>query len=84
MIPDIGPVMAECLVLLGYSHTIRLKGKDPVRLLDTPEERLGFWLDPCVEGQKTGLGSSFPHDELEEGVEKVVGSWRGLPSLARC
>lgn len=51
MIPDIGPVMAGCLVFLGYSHPSQLKGKDPAHLLNTLEVRLGYWVDLCVEDQ---------------------------------
>jgi hypothetical protein len=50
-IPDIGPAMAECLVLLGYSHPRELQGANPAKLLDNLEERLGYWVDPCVEDE---------------------------------
>jgi hypothetical protein len=50
-IPDIGPVMAECLVLLGYSRLEDFQGRDPAGLLDDLETRLGYWVDPCVEDQ---------------------------------
>lgn len=50
-IPDIGPVMAECLVLLGYFRLEEFVGQDPAHLLDELEARLGYWVDPCVEDQ---------------------------------
>lgn len=50
-IPDIGPVMAECLVLLGCSRLDEFAGEDPAHLLDELETILGYWVDPCVEDQ---------------------------------
>lgn len=50
-IPDIGPVMAQTLVRLRFSHPNQLMGRDPACLLDELEGRLGYWVDPCVEDQ---------------------------------
>ena len=79
MIPDIGPVVAECLVPLGYSHPIQLKGKDPARLLDTFEERSRFWVLYFQRDFETSC--SFDGTSMPAGIQlvglsgKMITSW---------
>lgn len=48
-IPSIGPRMAEALVELGYYSLVELRDEDGADLVNRYEQRLGYWVDPCVE-----------------------------------
>lgn len=50
-VPSIGIKFAEDLVFLGYFSLNELKEKDGAKLTDEYEQRLGYWVDPCVEDQ---------------------------------
>lgn len=48
-IPSIGPKMAEAMVMLGYFSLDEVRDEDGADLLNRYEERMGYWVDPCVE-----------------------------------
>ena len=50
-VPSVGIKFAEDLVFLGYYSLQELKEKDGAKLTDEFEEKLGYWVDPCVEDQ---------------------------------
>jgi len=50
-LPSIGIRFAHDLISLGYYSLKELRGKNPARLLDRLERKLGAWIDPCVEDQ---------------------------------
>ncbi len=50
-IPSIGIKFAEDLVFLGFYTLDELKDKDSAKLIDTYEQKVGYWVDPCVEDQ---------------------------------
>jgi hypothetical protein len=50
-VPSIGIKFAEDLVFLGYYSLSQLKNKDGAKLTDEYEQKLGYWVDPCVEDQ---------------------------------
>ncbi|HLP94895.1 MAG TPA: helix-hairpin-helix domain-containing protein [Saprospiraceae bacterium] len=50
-VPSVGIKFAEDLVFLGYYSLNELKDKDGATLTDEYENKLGYWVDPCVEDQ---------------------------------
>ena len=50
-IPSIGIKFAEDLVFLGYYSLDELKNKNGANLTDNYEQKIGYWIDPCVEDQ---------------------------------
>jgi hypothetical protein len=50
-VPSVGIKFAEDLVFLGYYSLNELKHKDGAKLTDEYEQKLGYWVDPCVEDQ---------------------------------
>lgn len=50
-VPSIGIKFAEDLVFLGYYSLSELKQKDGAKLTDEYEQKIGYWVDPCVEDQ---------------------------------
>lgn len=50
-VPSVGIKFAEDLVFLGYYSLNELKEKDGAKLTDEYEQKLGYWVDPCVEDQ---------------------------------
>jgi AraC-like DNA-binding protein len=50
-IPSIGPKFAHDLISMGFYSLKDLKKKDPAKLVDRLEARLGAWVDPCLEDQ---------------------------------
>ncbi len=50
-VPSVGIKFAEDLVFLGYYSLQELKAKDGGKLTDEYEQKLGYWVDPCVEDQ---------------------------------
>jgi hypothetical protein len=85
-IPDIGPVMAQCLVRLGYSRVSQLHGKNPVGLLDDLEVSLGYWVDPCVEDELRLVVHYAEHPETDKrwwdftGERKAYRAKHGYPA----
>ena len=47
-IPNIGPAIASDLCLIGISHPVKLKKKDPYKLYERLCHRTGMRHDPCV------------------------------------
>lgn len=50
-VPSVGIKFAEDLVFLGYYSLKELKHKDGAKLTDEYEQKIGYWVDPCVEDQ---------------------------------
>lgn len=50
-VPSVGIKFAEDLLFLGYYSLNELKEKDGAKLTDEYEQKLGYWVDPCVEDQ---------------------------------
>lgn len=50
-IPSIGIKFAEDLVFLGFFTLDELKDKEGAKLFDAYEQKVGYWVDPCVEDQ---------------------------------
>lgn len=50
-VQSVGIKFAEDLVFLGYYSLNELKEKDGAKLTDEYENKLGYWVDPCVEDQ---------------------------------
>ena len=50
-IPSVGIKFAEDLVFLGYFSIKELKQKNAAKLIDEYEQKIGYWVDPCVEDQ---------------------------------
>lgn len=50
-IPSVGIKFSKDLMLLGYYNMASLKDKSGPELLNTYEQSIGKWTDPCVEDQ---------------------------------
>ncbi len=50
-VPSIGARFAEDLIAMGYYALDELKHKTGVELIDQLEQKMGYWIDPCVEDQ---------------------------------
>ncbi|WP_298146711.1 helix-hairpin-helix domain-containing protein [Flavobacterium sp.] len=50
-IPSIGIKFAEDLVFLGFYSLDEFREKDGAKLFDAYEQKVGYWVDPCVEDQ---------------------------------
>ncbi len=50
-VPSVGVKFAQDLVFLGYFSLNELKQKDGAKLTDEYEQKIGYWIDPCVEDQ---------------------------------
>lgn len=50
-IPSIGIKFAEDLVFLGFYSLDEFREKDGAKLFDSYEQKVGYWVDPCVEDQ---------------------------------
>lgn len=48
---SVGIRFAQDLVFLGYFSVSELHGKTGWELTDAYEEKIGYWVDPCVEDQ---------------------------------
>ena len=47
-IPNVGPRIAEDLILLGFKNPQKLKGKDAFEMYKRLEELTNSYQDPCV------------------------------------
>jgi Pathogenicity locus len=51
-VPSIGPKLAQNLVYHLHIYSLdEIKDRDPALLFDELEQKLGVWIDPCVEDQ---------------------------------
>ncbi len=48
---SVGIRFAQDLVFLGYFSVSELQGKTGWELTNAYEEKIGYWIDPCVEDQ---------------------------------